>query len=111
MPRKEASFRTLNKKIRHVLDQILCHELTKLPESLVVEKSLRIICPNTKPLKQKKRIKKASGTRWWSNHTETDELPPDWKAEVIHLTHHTENMGGGGGGKLLTLNCLRVIFN
>jgi hypothetical protein len=109
MPRKEASFRTLNKKICHVLDQILGHELTNLPESFVVEKSLRIICPKTKPLNQKKRCNKK--TRWWTNHTETDELPPDWKAEVIHLPHHTENTRGGGGGKLFFFNCLRLIFN
>jgi hypothetical protein len=99
MPRKAALIRTLNKQIRHVLDQILGHEPTILPELFVIEKRLRIILPkheNTVDRKQEKQVK--TPLRWWVNNTKTDGLPSGWRAEVIDLATYTEREGGGGGG-------------
>ena len=96
MPRKEASITELKEQIRHVLGQILGREPT-----ILVEKSLRIILPKQKP-KQKKQITDSS--RWWSRNSETHDLPPGWRAEVIDLATHEKSQRGGGGAK--ARNCM-----
>jgi hypothetical protein len=88
MPRKQASIPELKEQIRLVLGQILGHQPT-----IIVEKSLRIILPKQK-VKQKKRIKGTS--RWWSDNSETHDLPPGWRAEIIDIATHEKSQWGGG---------------
>ena len=91
MRQKRSSLETLNKQIRHALNQVLSNADA---DSLVIE---RIVLPRQRErvIGAPKRKQKKSDKSWWCNNNIEDEFHPGWNAEVIDLTTHQKSTGGG----------------